>query len=69
MCKRRLILGWCLFAFSARLLTLLDSNSSPAPWIMFQILRGLDSGKTLTTTIPAIQASLTGKDFALETST
>ena len=69
MYRRPLILGWCLFALWARLLTLLDSNSSPAPWIMFQIVRGLDSGITLTSTIPAIQASLTEKDFALETST
>ncbi|KAH8746748.1 hypothetical protein BGZ57DRAFT_972182 [Hyaloscypha finlandica] len=38
MYRRPLILGWCLFALWARLLTLLDSNSSPAPWIMFQII-------------------------------
>jgi hypothetical protein len=69
MYKRPLILGWCLSALSDRLLTLLDSNSSPAPWIIFQILRGLDSCIILTTTIAAIQASLTGKDVALETAT
>ena len=67
--KPALILGWCFFSLSAGLLTLLDSNSSAARWIIFQILAGLGGGIILTTTIPAIQAALPEKDVALATAT
>jgi MFS family permease len=67
--KPALILGWCLFALSAGLLTLLNGHSSPARWIIFQVLGGLGGGIILTTTIPAIQASLSEKDVALATAT
>ncbi|TVY81694.1 Efflux pump FUS6 [Lachnellula suecica] len=67
--KPALLLGWCLFALGAGLLTLLDSKSSPARWIIFQIISGLGGGIILTTTIPAIQASLPEKDVALATAT
>lgn len=67
--KPGLILGWCFFSLSAGLLTLLDSHSSPARWIIFQIFGGLGGGIILTTTIPAIQAALPEKDVALATAT
>ena len=67
--KPVLILGWCFFALAAGLFTLLNSTSSPAMWIIFQIFAGLGGGIILTTTIPAIQAALEEKDVALATAT
>lgn len=67
--KPALILGWCILSLSAGLLTLLDSHSSAARWITFQILTGLGCGILVTTTIPAIQAPLPETDVALATAT
>jgi len=67
--KPPLIAGWCFFSLAAGLFTLLDSKSSPARWIIFQIFAGLGGGVILTTTIPAIQGSLPEKDVALSTAT
>ena len=67
--KPPLIIGWCSFGLSAGLLTLLNSTSSAARWIIFQIFAGLGGGIILTTTIPAIQASLPENDVALATAT
>ncbi|KAL2067811.1 hypothetical protein VTL71DRAFT_15907 [Oculimacula yallundae] len=65
--KPALVAGWCSFSLGAGLLTMLDSQSSAARWIVFQALCGAGGGVILTTTIPAIQGVLPESDVALAT--
>ncbi|KAJ5158827.1 uncharacterized protein N7500_008478 [Penicillium coprophilum] len=57
-----IILGLGLF-------TLFDADSSPAEWIIFQIITAIGLGLLLTTTLAAVQAPLEEKDVGLATAT
>lgn len=51
------------------LFTLLDADSSPAEWIIYQIITAIGLGLLLTTTLSAVQAPLEEKDVGLATAT
>lgn len=51
------------------LFTLFDADSSPAEWIIFQIITAIGLGLLLTTTLAAVQAPLEEKDVGLATAT
>jgi MFS family permease len=65
-------LHWTGFAFTAigcGLFSILDSNSSKAAWVCFQIVAALGLGFVMTTILPSIQAALPESDTATATST
>jgi MFS family permease len=61
--------GFGLCSLSAGLLSTLDSHSSQAEWVIFQILGAIGLGLVLTTVLPAILAMLAEADSAVATGT
>lgn len=51
------------------LFTLFDADSSPAEWIIYQIITAIGLGLLLTTTLSAVQVPLEEKDVGLATAT
>ncbi|KAG9239335.1 major facilitator superfamily domain-containing protein [Amylocarpus encephaloides] len=65
--KPIIIIGSILLCIGIGCLTLLDSNSSTAVWIILQIIVGAGGGLALTATLPAVQAPLPESDVAIAT--
>lgn len=59
--------GFSLGTIALGLFTRLNRHSSPAEWIIFQILAGLGAGMVLNTLLPAFQAALPESDQASAT--
>ena len=65
-------LHWVGFAFLAigcGLFSIMNSSTNKAEWVWWQVFAALGMGALLTTTLPAIQASLDEKDVAASTGT
>lgn len=62
-------LGLAITTIGIGLFTLLNSNSSQAEWVIFQVIAGLGSGMVLNTLLPACQAPLAESDQAAATAT
>ncbi|KAL0931104.1 major facilitator superfamily transporter [Colletotrichum truncatum] len=60
-------LGFGVLTLGLGLHALLDRYSSPARWVIFQILTGSGIGMVLNTLLPALQASLPETDVAAAT--
>lgn len=63
------IVGTAVILLGLGLFTLFDAESSPAEWIIFQIITAIGLGLLLTTTLAAVQAPLEEKDVGLATAT
>ena len=61
--------GFALLTLSCGLFSILDSKTTKAEWIFFQIISGIAIGFPLTTTLPAIQAALPESYTATSTGT
>lgn len=61
--------GFGLYALSAGLLSNLDSHSSRAEWVIFQIISAIGLGIILNSVLPAVLASLAESDTAVATGT
>ncbi|KAJ5899073.1 hypothetical protein N7495_003817 [Penicillium taxi] len=65
--KPTMVAGYALLSIGAGCLTLLDTNSSTAKCVIFQIICGIGGGLALTATLPAVQAPLPESDVAIAT--
>jgi EmrB/QacA subfamily drug resistance transporter len=65
--KPTMVAGYALLSIGVGCLTLLDTHSSTAKWIIIQIIAGLGGGLALTATLPAVQAPLSESDVAVAT--
>ncbi|RII13604.1 hypothetical protein CUC08_Gglean004374 [Alternaria sp. MG1] len=63
------IVGFALMTLAAGLFTMLDSASSIAEWVVFQIIGAAGIGLVTTSTLPAVQVSLPESDVASSTAT
>ena len=61
--------GWGMVSVGFGLLSILGPDSSTAVWVIVQIIPGLFVGTLITSTLPAIQASLSDADDAAATGT
>jgi MFS family permease len=61
--------GFGLYALSAGLLSTLDSHSTRAQWVIFQILSAIGIGMTINSILPAILSTLEESDTAVATGT
>ena len=61
--------GWGMLSVGLGLLSILGPDSSTAVWVIVQIIPGLFVGTLITSTLPAIQASLSDADDATATGT
>jgi Major Facilitator Superfamily len=62
-------LGLAITTIGVGLFTMLNSTSSQAEWVLFQVIAGLGSGMVLNTLLPACQAPLAESDQAAATAT
>ena len=60
-------IGFAFMAIGVGLFSILDSNSSRAAWVCFQVIEALGLGFVMTTILPSIQASLPESDVAAAT--
>lgn len=65
--KPTMVAGYALLSIGVGCLTILDSHSSTAKWVIFQIIAGVGGGLALTATLPAVQAPLAESDVAVAT--
>jgi hypothetical protein len=63
------IVGFALQALGIGLFTMLDSQSSMAEWVIFQIIAAAGVGLVTTSTLPAVQVGLPETDVAASTAT
>jgi len=63
------LFGFAVTTVGLGLLTLLDTNTSTAAWVIFQTIGGSGSGFVLNTLLPACQAGLLESDQAAATAT
>ena len=61
--------GWGMLSVGLGLLSILGPDSSTGVWIILQIIPGFFVGTLITSTLPAIQASLSDADDATATGT
>lgn len=59
--------GFAILTLGLGLFALLDRDSSPAEWILYQVVAALGSGMVLNTLLPAFQAGLPESDQAAAT--
>jgi hypothetical protein len=63
-----LLIGYALWTIASGLFTTVDSSTSSAKLVGYQLLTGLGSGQTLQITLVAIQAALPRHEMAVVTS-
>lgn len=63
------LIGTALMTLGFGLFTLMNATSSPAQWIIFQIIFAAGAGMMLPTLLPAVQANLQESDTATATGT
>ncbi|KAH8669159.1 major facilitator superfamily protein [Xylariales sp. PMI_506] len=61
--------GYGLMVLGFGLLSMLDTNSSTAEWVIFQIIESAGTGIIISTVLPAVLAPLRESDTALATAT
>lgn len=61
--------AWGFFALAFGLLTTLNTDSSIAEWVFYQIFLAIGLGASFVTILPAIQSTLAESDVAVSTST
>ncbi|KAK1758833.1 major facilitator superfamily domain-containing protein [Echria macrotheca] len=61
--------GFSIFTLGAGLCSILDTNSSPAAWVFFQLFMAVGTGVVMPCLLPAVQVELKETDTALSTGT
>ena len=68
-CRPIHAMAWAFFALGFGLLTTLDTGSSTAEWVFYQIFVAIGLGASFVTILPSIQSTLVESDVAASTGT
>ena len=69
LCRPIHATAWGFFALAFGLLTTLNTDSSTAEWVFYQIFLAIGLGASFVTILPAIQSTLAESDVAVSTGT